>query len=131
VINTSNHVGQDNPRWLLVPVSRPRRPAEATVADRPTGRPAGSRIRDSLALVAQVALDRLAYFLRRWGDRWFAMNDTEAHWWGWQISKEPGSLGRRYRDTRFDTLAACARCAGADAGEPDPHGGLGQHRAFG
>jgi len=27
-----------------------------------------------------VALDWAAYFLRRWGDRWFAMNDTEAYW---------------------------------------------------
>lgn len=44
-------------------------------------------------------------FLRRWGDRWFANCDTEAHWWGWQISKTPGGLGRRYRDIRFDTLA--------------------------
>jgi len=58
-------------------------------------------------------LHRLAYFARRWSDRWFATNDTEAYWWGWQISKALGGLSRRYRDTRFDTLAACAQCAGA------------------
>lgn len=43
------------------------------------------------------------------------MNDTEAYWWGWQITKTLGGLGRRYRDIRFDTLAACAQCAGAGA----------------
>ena len=67
-----------------------------------------------------TALDWLAYFLRRWGDRWFAINDTEAYRWGWQISKLLGGLGRRYRDIRFHTLAACGRCAGAGilAGAP-------------
>jgi hypothetical protein len=60
-----------------------------------------------------VARDWLAYFLRRWGDRRFAMIDTEASWWGWQITKTLGGLGRRYRDIRFDTLAACLQCAGA------------------
>lgn len=72
--------------------------------DRRGGRPGGTRFR--------AALDWLAYVVRRWGDRWFAVNDTEAYWWGWQITKTLGGLGRRYRDSRFDTLAACARCAG-------------------
>ena len=82
--------------------------------DRPGGRPAKSRVRESFALAVSAAVGWLAYFLRRWGDRWFAMNDTEAHWRGWQITKVLGGLGRRYRDTRFETLAACTRCAGAD-----------------
>jgi len=80
----------------------------ALVRERP-----GSRVRDTLILAMSVALDWLAYLLRRCGDRWFAMNDTEAYWRGWQITKTHGGLGRRYRDLRFDTLAACARCAGA------------------
>jgi hypothetical protein len=54
-----------------------------------------------LALAAGVVLNWLAYFLRRWGDRWFARNDTEASWRGWQITKMLGGLGRRYRDARF------------------------------
>ncbi len=70
-------------------------------------------MRDTLILAISVALDWLAYLLRRCGDRWFAMNDTEAYWRGWQITKTHGGLGRRYRDLRFDTLAACAQCAGA------------------
>ena len=69
-----------------------------------------------------MALDRLAYFLRRWGDRRFAMNDTEACWWGWQITKTLGGFGRRYRDVRFDTLAACVQCAGAGAWTDAPCG---------
>jgi hypothetical protein len=66
------------------------------------------------------------------------VNDTEAYWWGWQVAKARGGLGRRYRDTRFDTLAACARCAGggAEADSADPvelalHGGPAHHRPFG
>jgi hypothetical protein len=68
-----------------------------------------------VALAAGVALDWLAYFTRRWADRRFAICDTEAYWWCWQITKTLGGLGRRYRDLRFDTVAACARCAGAGA----------------
>ena len=101
MINISNYPGNDNP-------PRPRPPTVALVRERP-----GSRVRDTLVLAMSVALDWLAYLLRRCGDRWFAMNDTEAYWRGWQITKTHGGLGRRYRDIRFDTLAACAQCAGA------------------
>ena len=101
MINISNYPGNDNP-------PRPRPPTVALVRERP-----GSRVRDTLVLAMSVALDWLAYLLRRCGDRWFAMNDTEAYWRGWQITKTHGGLGRRYRDLRFDTLAACAQCAGA------------------
>jgi hypothetical protein len=114
VINISNFTSEDNPRWALMP-----RPPTAALADRLDGR---SARRDAFALAVGVALDWLAYFLRRWGDRWFAVNDTEAYWWGWQITKGLGGLGRRYRDTRFDTLAACARCAGAGGGADAPCG---------
>jgi hypothetical protein len=51
-----------------------------------------------------IAFDWLAYLLRRLGDRRFAVTDTEAGWWGWQITKTVSGLGRRYRDTRFDAL---------------------------
>jgi hypothetical protein len=104
VINISNYTGNDNP---------PRPPTVALVEERASRRPAGSRVRDAPVLAIRVALDWLAYLLRRWGDRWFAMNDTEAYWRGWQITKTHGGLGRRYRDIRYDTLAACAQCAGA------------------
>ena len=41
------------------------------------------------------------------------MNDTEAYWRGWQITKTPGSFGRGYRDPQFGLLAECPRCRGA------------------
>jgi hypothetical protein len=106
VINISNHARNDNP-------PRPRPPTVALVRERAGDRPGRPRIRDTLALAAAAARDWVAFFIRRWGDRWFAANDAEAYWRGWQITKTWGGLGRRYRDLRFDTLAACAQCAGA------------------
>jgi hypothetical protein len=114
VINISNYPGNDNPR-----------PTVALVRERAGGRRAGSRVWD--ALVLALGMDWLAYRLRpyllqHWGDRWFAMNDTEAYWRGWQMTKTRGGLGRRYRDLRFRTLAACARCAGAGVWADAPCG---------
>jgi hypothetical protein len=126
VISIINCTSKDNPHLLPVQVPQPRPPAVALVRDRSDGGPAGTRVRDRLG----VALDWLAYFLRRRGDRWFAVNDTEAHWWGWQIAKTYGGLGRWYRDIRFDTLAACKRCASAGVWAEAPRG-LGNHRPFG
>ena len=125
MINISNYASKDNPT-RPVPASPPRRPAGVTVAERPDGRSARTRIWDSLTLAVGVAVDWLAYFPRRWGDRQFAVNDAEAYWWGWQITKTLGGLGRRYRDIRFDTLAACARCAGAGRCGDEPCLGMGR-----
>ena len=60
-----------------------------------------------------MLLSWLAAIPRRLGDRLFVMNDTEAYWRGWQITKTRGGLARRYRDPRFDTLAECPKCYGA------------------
>jgi hypothetical protein len=87
-----------------VPAARPRRPAEVSVADRPDGRSARTRIRDAIIVAVRVVIDWLAFFLPRFIDRRFAMNDAEAYWWGWQITKTRDGRGRRYRDRRFDTL---------------------------
>lgn len=86
MINISNYTCNDNPQW----VGSYARP----------GRYGG---RAGLVLAVGVALDWLAYFLRRWGDRRFSVTDAEAYWWRWQITKTLGGLGRRYRDIRFDT----------------------------
>jgi hypothetical protein len=97
--------------------------------DQSAGRSAGARARGALATAVGAALAGPADSLRRWGDRWFAVNDTEAYWWGWQATKALGGLRRRYRDTRFGTLAACARCAGAGIWADAPCGpcrGLGR-----
>ena len=108
MISTSNYAGTDNP-------PRPRPPTAAPVRER-----ARSRVRDALVFV--MGVDWLACLLRRWGDRWFAMNDTEAYWRGWQITKTHGGLGRRYRAIRFDS---------ADPEEPAWSGGPGHHGPFG
>ena len=119
MINASNYAGNGNP-------SRPGPPTMALVRQRSGGRPAGSRVRDALVFV--MGVDWLAYRLRRWGDRWFAMNDTEAYWRGWQITRTHAGLGRRYRDIRFDNRGETDR---ADPEEPAWSGGLGNHGPFG
>jgi hypothetical protein len=131
VINISNYAGKDNPRGGAVLAGRAGGPSGSKGLRRASGyggragpreREGPRRIWDAFALAAGVTLDWLAYFLRRWGDRRFAVVDTEAYWWGWQITKTFGGLGRSYRDCRFDTLAACARCAGAGVWENAPCG---------
>jgi len=89
----------------------------------------GSRVRDALVFV--MGVDWVAYLLRRWGDRWFSMNDTEAGWRGWQITKTHASLGRRYRDVRYDTWTYSRPSDRVDPGEPAWAGGLGHHGPFG
>src|SRR4051794_22527991 len=52
-------------------------------------------------LAGRVLLSWLAALPRRLGDRLFAMNDAEAYWRSWQITRTHGGPGRRYRDARF------------------------------
>jgi hypothetical protein len=126
VIN--NYAGRDSPRARAAVAGRTGDPGESGEPGRSKSLRAASgyrgragprearslsRVWEAFALPVRVALDWLAYFLRRWGDRRFAVVDTEAYWWGWQITETLGGLGRRYRDSCFDALAACARCAGA------------------
>ena len=47
-------------------------------------------------------LSWLAALPGRLGDRLFAMNDNEAYWRDWQITRTHGGFGRRYRDPSFD-----------------------------
>ena len=122
MINISNFTSKNNPPWgppeppeptrpIRPARSRqPRAPAEATAAATPAS-PAG--FGPILAVVGRVLLSWLAAIPRRLGDRLFVMNDTEAYWRGWQITKMHGGLARRYRDPRFDTLAECPKCRGA------------------
>lgn len=94
MINVTNFTSKNNPSLVLAEPTRPTPPA----------RPAAP---------AQPPRVRL-------GDRLFTMNDTEAYWRGWQITKSQGGLGRRYRDPLFDTLAQCARCAGSGGSASAP-----------
>ena len=75
-----------------------------------------------MAIAGQILLSWLAAIPRHLGDRLFAMNDAEAYWRNWQITKTHGGLGRRYRAIRFDS---------ADPEEPAWSGGPGHHGPFG
>ena len=123
MINISNFTSEDNPHWMLARPARPRPPSGTKVAARTRGRSLAASIgnlaaapADRLWTIAVAAcwllINWLASIPRRLCDRLFQMNDAEAYWRGWQIAKVRGGLGRRYRDPRFDTLAACEQCRG-------------------
>ena len=111
MINISNYTGEDNTSRLARATwpsgSGTSAGASRTAAARPVspGRALGIGLR--------VLLGWLAAIPRRLGDRLFAMNDAEAYWHSWQITRTHGGLGRRYRDSRFGTLAECPECNGA------------------
>jgi hypothetical protein len=128
VINISNYVGKDNTPWLPV---QPVRSAAATGAPARTAGPERTRalaragaeghspgrraghLPDSIGTVLAVLLSWLAALPRRLGDALFAVNDAEAYWRDWQITRIQAGLGRRYRDPRFGALAECPKCRGA------------------
>ena len=128
MINISNSISKNNPPWLLgeaarpAPSARPTVPAGAAVTKRASTGSLGARLRHALVVTAAVPLSWLAAVPRRLGDRLFAMNDTEACWRTWQITKTRGGLGRCYRDPRFDALAECAKCRGAGVNADAPCG---------
>jgi hypothetical protein len=113
------------PAWRLggEPAPPPGRAEPAGAAARRPG-PDGTAARGLRALTAcgRILLGWLAACRGRLGDRLFAMNDAEAYWRGWQITKTRGSFGRRYRDPQFGLLAGCPRCrgAGGTASRPCP-----------
>jgi hypothetical protein len=113
VINISNSTSKDNPPWGPAGAAKPAKPAEAAGAAPAAAQASPSGFGPILAIVGRVLLSWLAAIPRRLGDRLFVMNDTEAYWRGWQITKTHGGLARRYRDPRFDTLAECPKCHGA------------------
>ena len=96
---------------------QPRTPSGASRTDtwtfRARFRRALARAVRRVAIAGQVLLSWLGAFPHHLGDRLFAMNDAEAYWRSWQITKTHGGLGRRYRDPQFGTLAECPKCRGA------------------
>jgi hypothetical protein len=105
VINTSNFTSINKPLWPLGAPAEPTRPSGP--ADRAAaGRfyPDGARTRrlGGLAAAAWIMLSWLAARPGRLGDRLYAMNDNEAYWRDWQITRTRGGFGRRYRDPSFD-----------------------------
>ncbi len=116
MINISNFTSKDNPQWPPSPpvsvarAARPRAPDQTTGA---TAQASPARLGRILCSLGRVLLSWLAAIPRRLGDRLFVMNDAEAYWRGWQITKTHHGLARRYRDPRFDTLTECPKCHGA------------------
>ena len=116
MINISNFTSKNNPQWRPAEPGRtarteqPRVPDQAAGATAQASPPGFGRI---LVIVGWVLLSWLTAIPRRLGGRLFVMNDTEAYWRSWQITKTHGGLARRYRDPRFDTLAECPKCHGA------------------
>jgi hypothetical protein len=57
----------------------------------------------------------IANWLARFAERavnWVFARDDQTARDGWEVISRPGSLVRRYRDQRFDTLSACPECEG-------------------
>ncbi|HEU5385590.1 MAG TPA: hypothetical protein VFV73_06785 [Streptosporangiaceae bacterium] len=104
MINVSNFTSANKPMWrpgTPAGPALPARPADRAAAGRP--HPDDTRTVGLGALAAaQIMLSWLAALPGRLGDRLFAMNDNEAYWRDWQITKTHGGLGRRYRDPSFD-----------------------------
>jgi hypothetical protein len=120
VTNVSNFTSKNNPPWLLAEPAGPVRPPGPNAPDQAIATASravsGSRCAHFgriLLIVGRVLLSWLAAIPRRLGDGLFTMNDVEACWHDWQITKTRGGLARRYRDPRFGTLAECSKCRGA------------------
>ena len=112
MINISNFTSKNNPQAEPRAPARPPRPRAPDQAADTTAQASPARFGRILVIVGRVLLSWLAAIPRRLGDRLFVMNDTEAYWRGWQITKTHGGLARRYRDPRFDTLTECPKCHG-------------------
>jgi hypothetical protein len=111
VVNISNYTGEDNTPWLAR-ATWPSGSGTSAGASRPAVARSVSPGR-ALGVSLRVLLSWLAALPRRLGDRLFAMNDAEAYWRNWQITRTHDGLGRRYRDPQFGTLAECPTCRGA------------------
>jgi len=112
MINLTNPLGKDNPRWpignatetIKVPYAGP--PASRCTALPITGLSGHPPVTvgDAIRTGYGVVVAWLIGLPRRAGRHLYAMNDNEARWHGWQVTETLGGLGRRYRDLKFETL---------------------------
>ena len=114
MLNVTNPVGKDKSRWPKDNLRCPKGNTAETIrvpdlylatttwgrCDRPAS------VADMVGGASTLAAAWLIGLPRRAGRRLFAMNDAEAGWRGWQVTETLGGLGRRYRDARWDALAA-------------------------
>jgi hypothetical protein len=106
VFNLSNFTGEDNPRARIRRTALTGQDTWTMIAAYARAPSSGIRIRTFLVVGANVLTDCLTSLPRRANDRLFAMNDAEARWRGWQVTRVHGGFGRRYRDPAFDALGA-------------------------
>ena len=112
MINLTNPLGKDNPRWpignatetIKVPYAGPPLPRSLAVpgtgvSDRPP-----VAVGDAIRTGYSIVIAWLTGLPRRAGRHLFALNDDEARWHRWQVTETFGGLGRRYRDPGFVAL---------------------------
>ena len=117
MIKINNATSENNPPRIL---GRLPEPTQTSLSGTPGGAVPGAapsdtwtRLRRGLVAVARavplacrVLLSWLAALPRGLGDRLFAMNDAEAYWRSWQITRTHGGLGRRYHDPGFGRISS-------------------------
>jgi hypothetical protein len=114
VVNGTNMLGKDNPRWPTGNATEQIKALDAGSAQAPRGSTVpGTGVSDrpvtAVPDVPRAAAAAVAWLIglpRRAGRRLFAMNDAEARWRGWQVVELTGGLARQYRDARFDMMRA-------------------------
>ncbi len=125
MLNVTNPVGKDKSRWPKDNIGWPKgNTTETTIVpdlylaattwgrrDRPAS------VADTFCDASTLAAAWLIGLPRRAGRRLFAVNDAEAGWQRWQVTETLGGLGRRYRDARWDALAADPAIRRDDLGE--------------
>jgi hypothetical protein len=125
MLNVTNPVGKDKSRWPKDNLRCPKGNTAETIgvpdlylATTTWGRCDGpTSVADMVGGASTLAAAWVIGLPRRAGRRLFAMNDAEAGWRGWQVTETLGGLGRRYRDARWDALAADPTLRRGDLGE--------------
>ena len=111
MINGTNLLGKDNPRWPIGNAAETMKALDAALLASPaSAAPAaaisirsGTGVGSTLRTAGAIGLSWLIGLPRRFGNRFFAMNDAEAGWRGWEVTELATGLGRQYRDARFAT----------------------------
>jgi hypothetical protein len=98
VINGTNLLSEDNPRWPIGNTAETTKLLAIGPAQLAAPRRGPFRVRVP-GICAWIA--RMPGGLGTW---LFQRNDAEAGWRNWQITQIRGGLARGYRDSRFDVL---------------------------
>ena len=111
MINGTNLLGKDNPRWPIGNAAETMKALDAALlVSRASAAPStaisirsGHGVGSTLRIAGAIGLSWLIGLPRRLGNRLFTMNDAEAGWRGWEVTELATGLGRQYRDARFAT----------------------------